>query len=162
MKTLNQNHISSIIRLINSSPFFSLLSLDVKELDYGYCKLEIDLEYKHLNPFGGIHGGVYSAAIDTAAYWAVYCAAPADMGLISLDLHVDNISAVQSGKLIVEGRQIKAGRSVCLAEGTVKDEKGKLLACGSSKQVIVPGLQTVNQAIAAMGLPPLPPKFLPE
>ena len=162
MKPLNPKHIREIIRLINHSPFFSLLSLDVKALEYGYCRVEIALEEKHLNPFGGLHGGVYSAAIDTAAYWAVYCAAPEEMGLISLDLHVDNLSTVQSGKLIVEGKQVKAGRSVCLAEATVKDCCGKLLACGSSKQVLVPGLQTIPQAIAAMGMPPLPPKFLSQ
>lgn len=159
MKQLNPAHKRAIIDLINRSPFFSLLSLDVRELDYGYCMLEIEVEQKHLNPFGGLHGGVYSSAIDTVAYWAVYCAVPEDAGLISLDLHVDNISTIQSGKLIVEGKQIKAGRSVCLSEGTVKDVNGRLLAYGSSKQIIKPGLQTVEQAIAAMGYDPLPPKY---
>lgn len=137
-----------------------MLSLDVKALEYGYCKVEVRLEEKHLNPFGGLHGGVYSSAIDTAAYWAVYGTVPEDVGLISLDLHVDNISAAQNGILIVEGWQVKAGRTVCLAEGEIRDEEGKLLARGSSKQVIIPVLQTVRQAVAAMRRPPLPPKFL--
>lgn len=160
MKKLNSRHVDAIVELINHSPFISLLSLKVCTLEYGYCKLEIDLENKHLNPFGGLHGGVYSSAIDTVTYWAVYCSIDEDMGLVSLDLHVDNIATVQSGKLIVEGTQIKSGGTVCFAEGTVKDISGKLLAHGTSKQIIVDGLQTVEQAIAAMGHEPLPPKFI--
>ena len=160
MKELNPAHLGAVIDLINRSGFFSLLSLDVKALDYGSCRLEIALESKHANPFGGLHGGVYAAAIDTAAYWAAYCRAPEGAGLISLDLHVDNLAPAQGTRLFVEGRQIKEGRTVCLCEGTVRDEDGRLLACGTSKQVVVPGLQTIAQAAEAMGIETLPPKFL--
>ena len=52
-------------------------------------------------------------------------------------------------------------RVECLpGRGTVKDETGKLLAKGSSKQIIIPGLQTVNQAVAAAGVSAIAPKFL--
>jgi uncharacterized protein (TIGR00369 family) len=159
MKPLNPKHIAALIDLINSSHYLSLLSLNVHTIESGRCMLELNLEEKHLNPFGGLHGGVYSSAIDTAAYWASYGSVPEDMGLISVDLHVDNISAVQSGKLIVEGRLIKAGRMVCFSEATVKDEKGKLLAHGTSKQLVTSGLQTVNHALETMGHDALPLKF---
>jgi len=162
MKELNKKHIEAVIKLINSSPYFSLLSINVCAIEYGYCKIEVNLEEKHLNPFGGLHGGVYSSAIDTAAYWAVYGSVDEDMGLISIDLHVDNISSVQKGKLIVEGKQIKAGRTICFSEGVIKDENGKLLAHGISKLLVTNNLQTINQAAIAMGHEALPPKFKKE
>lgn len=115
---------------------------------------------KHLNPFGGLHGGVYAALIDTAAYWSVYCDLDEDAGLISLDLKVDNLSTAKGGKLVVEGNRIKVGRSICLSEATVTDEQGKLLAHGSSKQMVTRGLQSIHQAVIATGYPSLPPKFL--
>ncbi len=118
------------------------------------------MDTKHLNPFGGIHGGVYASIIDTAAYWAVYCELEEDAGLISLDLKVDNLSTAKEGKLIVEGRQIKVGRSICLSEATVTDTQGKLLAHGTSKQMVTQGLQSIDQAVVAMGHQALPPKFL--
>jgi uncharacterized protein (TIGR00369 family) len=160
MKQLNSEHIRAVIDLINKSPYFSLLSLYVRTIEYGYCRLEIILEQKHLNPFGGLHGGVYASAIDTAAYWAVYGSVDENAGLISIDLYVDNIATVQNGTLIVEGKQIKAGRSICFSEGTIKDENGKLLVRGTSKLLVTNGLQTVNQAVIAMGYETLPPKFL--
>lgn len=160
MNNLNPEHVKAILELINQGPFFKLLSMEVRTLDSGYCRVEVDLDMKHLNPFGGLHGGVYAALIDTAAYWAVYCDLDEDAGLISLDLKVDNLSTAKDGRLIVEGNRIKVGRSICLSEATVTDEQGKLLAHGSSKQMITRGLQSIHQAVTTMGYPPLPPKFL--
>ena len=162
MQRINPEHIKAVINMINNGPFFRLLSINVYELGIGFSKLKVELEKKHLNPFGGIHGGVYSSLIDTAAYWAVYCDMAEDSGLISLDVNVDNMSPVRDGLLIVEGIRIKAGRNICIAEAVIKNEQGKLVAHGKSKQMVTQGLQTINQAVAAMGSPPLPPKFVDD
>ena len=159
MRMLNLDHIKAVTDLINRGPYFQLLSMEVRELSLGHSKVVVDLERKHLNPFGGIHGGVYSSLIDTAAYWAVYCDIEENAGLISLDVQVDMLSAVKDGLLIVEGKRIKAGRSICKAEATITDTNGKLLAHGASKQMVVPGVQTINQAVLSLGYQSLPPKF---
>lgn len=160
IKKLNPEHIKAILGLINQGPYFKLLSMEVCELDFGHCRVEANLDTKHLNPFGGLHGGVYASIIDTAAYWAVYCELEEDDGLISLDLKVDNLATAKDGKLIVEGKRIKVGRSICLSEATVTDAQGRLLAHGTSKQLRTQGLQSINQAVTAMGCQSLPPKFL--
>lgn len=162
MQRLNPEHLKAIIELINHGPYFQLLSMKLTELSLGYAKVVVDLERKHLNPFGGIHGGVYSSLIDTAAYWAVYCDVAENAGLISLDLNVNNLSPVKEGCLVVEGKRIKAGRTICLAEAVILDSQGKYLAHGISKQMITPGLQTITQAISEMGYNSLPPKFINE
>ncbi len=160
MRTINPEHINGIMDLINQAPYFKLLAMEVKELKPGYSRVEVNLENKHLNPFGGIHGGVYSSLIDTAAYWAVYCDVEEDAGFISLDVQVDMLSAVKDGLLVVEGKRIKAGRSICKAEAVISDGNGKTLAHGTSKQMVIPGVQTINQAILSLGYQPLPPKFM--
>ncbi|MDD3365240.1 MAG: hypothetical protein PHZ03_09690 [Syntrophomonas sp.] len=45
------------------------------------------------------------------------------------------------------GERIKIGRSICLAQTTITDEKGKLLAHGSSKLLVTHGLQTIPQML---------------
>ena len=160
MKKLNPEHVSAVLNLINEGPYFKLLSMEVREMRPGYSRVEVDVAEKHLNPFGGLHGGVYASTIDTAAYWAIYCELEEEVGLISLDLNVDNLAAVRDGLLIIEGRRIKVGRSVCSAEVSVKDAGGKYLAHGTSKQMVTRGLQTIGQAVQAMGHPALPPKFI--
>lgn len=160
MRMLNPEHIKAVIDLINQGPYFRLLSMEVCELGSGYSKVVVDLGRKHLNPFGGIHGGVYSSLIDTAAYWAVYGDVEENAGLISLDIKVDNLAPIKEGRLVVEGKQIKAGRNICIAEAVIINHQGKYLAHGTSKQMVIPGLQTIAQAVYAMGYKPLPPKFI--
>ena len=160
MKTVNPDHVKAVLDLINNGPYFRLLSMTVSAMGAGFARVEMDIENKHLNPFGGVHGGVYSSLIDTAAYWAVYCDIEEDSGLISLDLHVDNLAPVQEGHLVVEGKRIKVGKNICLAEAVVIDGEGKYLAHGTSKQMVVPGLQSMAEAVSAMGGEPLPPKFI--
>jgi uncharacterized protein (TIGR00369 family) len=159
-KTLNPDHMRVVLDLINKGPYFRLLSMKVSAMGKGFAKVEMDIANKHLNPFGGIHGGVYAALIDTAAYWAVYCDIEADAGLISLDVKVDNLAPVKGGHLMVKGKRIKAGKSICIAEAVIVDDKGKHLAHGISKQMVLPGLQTMAQAVSVMGYEPLPPKFV--
>ncbi|MBI4800105.1 MAG: PaaI family thioesterase [Desulfarculus sp.] len=161
MPTLNPQHVRAVIELINQSPFFRHLSMPVKDIGPGYSLVELDIGRQHLNPFGGLHGGVYASAIDTAAYWAVYCELAEDLGLITLDLKVDYLAPVRAGKMVIKGRRIKIGKTICLAEAIAMDQNDKWLAHGVSKMMVTPGLQTVTDALAFMGQAQLPPKFLP-
>ena len=160
MKQINPRHIEALIPLINKSPYFSLLSMTITDIGHGYCKMEMQLDkQKHNNPFGGLHGGVYASAIDSAAYWAVYCSIDENSGLISLDLHIDNLATTSCNKVFIEGKLKRSGRTVCFSEATVTDPNGKLLAFGTSKQLVTNNLQTLNQVILNMGNEPLPPKY---
>ena len=161
-RNINPEHITALIDLVNRGSYFLLLDMKVCELGKGYSRVEIDLQGKHLNPFGAIHGGVYSSLIDTATYLSAYCELDEVAGYTTLDLTVNNLSMVREGRIIAEGRSIKVGRSICLAEATVKDADGKLLAHGTSKLMVLEGTQTVNQALKEMGYKALPPKFVSE
>ena len=157
---INPEHIKSLIDLINCGPYFELLSMKVCELGIRYSTVEVNLEKKHMNPFGVIHGGVYSSIIDTAAYWSVYCELDENVGFTSIDVSVNNLSMINEGKIIVEGKSLKVGRSICLAEARAKNIHGKLLAHGTSKLMILQGKQLINHAIEAVGNHALPPKFI--
>jgi len=160
MPKLNPKHVRMVIDIINRGPYFRHLSMPVKDIGKGYSLVELDIGNEHLNPFGGLHGGVYASAIDTAAYWAVYCELDEDVGLISLDLKVDYLAPVNAGKLIVKGRSIKIGKTICLAEATAFDQNDKWLAHGISKMMVTQGLQTIKDALNFIGAEHLPPKFI--
>jgi acyl-coenzyme A thioesterase PaaI-like protein len=98
--------------------------------------------------------------IDTAAYWSIYCELDEVTGYTSIDLSVNNLSMIREGKIIVDGKSIKIGRSICLAEATARDIHGKLLAYGMSKLMILNGKQSIEQAVKSMGYQPLTSKFL--
>jgi uncharacterized protein (TIGR00369 family) len=122
-------------------------------MDIGYSKVEVELQNKHINSFGAIHGGVYASIIDTAAYWSAYCELDENVRHTSIDVCVHNLSMMREGKIIVEGKSIKIGKSLCMAEATAKDSTGRILAQGTSKMMILNGIEI-------LGYKNLPPKFL--
>jgi uncharacterized protein (TIGR00369 family) len=160
MRRLNPDHARQVIELVNRAHYFRLLSMSILELGIGYSVVEMRLEDKHLNPFGGIHGGAYSSLIDTAAYWALYGDLEEGSGLISIDVNVHNLAVAKEGKLVARGKRVKAGKTVCLGEAVVYDEQKRIMAAGSSKTIVSPGLQTIEGARHFMAAGSLPPKFL--
>jgi len=160
MVSLNPDHVQAVMKAINRGPFFNHLSMPVKEMGMGYSIVDLKVCYEHMNPFGGIHGGVYASVIDTAAYWAAYCELEEKVGLISIDLKIDYLAPISQGLIITKGRSIKIGKSMCLAEATAKNEEGKWLAHGTSKMMVTKGLQTIEDALNFTGLKTLPPKFI--
>src|SRR5512139_1465455 len=160
MLELNPDHVNAVMDIINRGLYFRHLSMPVKEIGVGYSLVELEIGNEHMNPFGGLHGGAYASAIDTAAYWAVYCELDEDVGLISLDLKVDYLAPANAGKLIIKGRSIKIGKTICLAEATAFDQNDKWLAHGISKMMVTQGLQTIRDALDFVGAEHLPPKFI--
>ncbi len=158
MAEISSKHIEAVIEAANGAPFLRHLSMQILTIGPGFSQAGLEVGRQHLNPFGGLHGGVYAAAIDTVTYWAVYCDLPENAGFVSIDLKVDYLSPVQSGKLKAHGRLIKAGKTMCLAQARVVDENERCLAHGSSKILVTQGLQTI--ADMGDGRLNLPPKFL--
>jgi uncharacterized protein (TIGR00369 family) len=154
MKTINPDYIKRICETVNASPYFELLSMKLVDAGIGYSSVEIDLSQKHLQPFGMVHGGVFSSIIDAAAFWAVYPAIEdPTTGMTTVDLKLNYLAPAASGKLIATGRQIKLGRTLGYAEAKVVDHNQKILAHGTSTVIILPG-----KALEVD--PPLPPKFI--
>ncbi len=160
MAELNPKHIEALLKLINRGPYFKHLSMVVKDMGVGYSVAELTIGKEHMNPFGGIHGGVYASVIDTAAYWAVYGELDEDAGYITIDLKLDLLAPATAGKIVVKGKRIRIGKTICLAEAGAFDPMNRCLAHGSSKVMVTPGLQTIRNVVNFTGKKSLPPKFI--
>lgn len=154
MKKINPEFVARVSQVVNGSPYFKLLSMCVQDVGIGYAVLQIDLDTKHLQPFGFIHGGVFASIVDAATFWAVYCSIEDQQAsMTSVDLKLNYLGPVASGKLIARGRQIKLGKSLGYAEAEVTDENNVIVAHGASTLMILPDKKlTVD--------PALPPKFI--
>jgi len=153
MTKLNPDYVEAIKRVVNTSPYFSLISMEIKDLEPGHTRLEVILEEKHLHPFAMVHGGVFASLVDAAAYWALYTEVDEGNWMTTVEMKLNFLAPARAGKLVTEGRRIKLGRTLGLGEARVEDEEGKLLAYGVGTFMILPG----------QGLPAsLPPKFLSE
>ena len=79
---------------------------------------------------------------------------------MSAILRLMEMSIINKGRIIVEGRAIKIGKSLCLTGAAAKDRVGRMLAHGTSKLMALKVNQSTSHAIEAMRYNALPPKFL--
>jgi uncharacterized protein (TIGR00369 family) len=142
---LNPEYKKALSKVINDSPYFSLLSMEIKNLEWGACLLEVELEEKHLQPFGYVHGGLIASVIDAAAFWAVFPRVTDGMGLTTVEMKVNYLAPIQKGRLVAKGRCIKIGRTLALGEAYVNSAEGNLLAHGTSTMMVVSDLKVEGQ-----------------
>ncbi|NIQ39315.1 MAG: hotdog fold thioesterase [Proteobacteria bacterium] len=155
MRKLNPSYVQAVNDIVNRCPYFSLLSMSIREIEIGQSLLHVDAQNKHLQPFGAVHGGVFASIIDAAVFWAVFPEVDEDLSMTTVDLKVHYLAPAQGGKLIAKGRRIKVGKTLALGDAEVSNEEGKALAHGTSILMI---LRNPEMKIA----PSLPPKFLKE
>ena len=153
IKKLNPAHMAAIEKTVNTCPYFTLLSMELKSFDLGESHLEVDVQEKHLQPYGIVHGGVCASLADAAIYWAVYAGMEETVGLTTLELKLNYLAPVSAGRVIAKGRSVKVGKSICLGEASVEDDKGNLVAHGTSTLMVLNSLKFWGQS-------QLPPKFL--
>ena len=153
MRKINPAYLEAVAKRANGSPFFTLISMHITDLDWGESRLEMAIEEKHLQPFGMVHGGIYASVVDAAAFWSVYPQIDDDFGVTTVELKLNYLAPTSSGSIIAKGKSIKVGKSICLAEASVEDETGKLLAHGTETMMVLKDLKI-------QGREALPPKFL--
>ena len=154
MKTPNPEHIKQLSRIINETPYFSLLSMKMVDIGIGFSLFEMEVDHKHYNPSGSAHGGVFASIIDSAAFWACHFDLDnSNSRMISVDLKLNFLAPAASGKLISRGRRIKCGKTLGYGEAEVADENGKLLAHGTSTLMILYDKRLFDDRI-------LPEKFI--
>lgn len=103
MKKLNPEHVAAIQKSVNNCPYFSLLSMGIVSLEPGRSVLKIEVHEKHLQPYGMVHGGVYSSMIDAACFWAGYTEIEEPLGLTTVEMKLNYLAQLQVAFLLRKG-----------------------------------------------------------
>jgi len=81
---------------------------------------------------GTMHGGLPCTLADSAMGIAYACTLDDGESFTTLELKINFLRAVKSGTLTAEGVVVQRGRTIGLAECTVTDEQGRIVAKASS------------------------------
>lgn len=138
MKPVNPAYVDELKELLKKSPYPTHMSMEIETIDIDRADIIMDLGNCHLQPFGIVHGGVISTIVDTATFWAGFLRIPADAGLVNIDLKVNYLKAVKTGRLTAKGVCMKPGRTISYATAEVFDEENTLIAHGSSSLMVLP------------------------
>jgi len=135
----NPDYIGELKTMVNTSPYPSHMRMSLADIAYDTALIHMSLDRCHLQPYGIVHGGVIATIIDTATFWAGFLRLDEDCGLVNVDLKLNYLSSVVQGELRAEGICIRPGRTISYAEARVEDDKGNLVAHGTSSLMALPG-----------------------
>jgi uncharacterized protein (TIGR00369 family) len=113
---------------IADSPFHTWAGIEVVAASPGEVSVAMDVEDRHVNLQGLVHGGMLAILADTACGLAIRSVIEPGRLHITTDLDVHFLSPAKPGRLLGRGSAVKVGRSLAFAEASVEDVEGKLLA----------------------------------
>jgi uncharacterized protein (TIGR00369 family) len=120
-------------------PIASTLGFGAIRLVDGAVVLELEPQSFHDNPIGSMHGGVIATLLDTVTGCAVHATLPVGVTYTSLDLSVRFIRAVRpgTGTVTATGRVVHRGSRTAVAEASLVDDSGRLIATATSTCLVV-------------------------
>lgn len=114
-------------------PMWANLTLGVGAVASGAIEMTASPEERHLNAFGGVHGGYIAAVLDTVLGLAIYTSIGPEDRHITVDLAVKLLKAPSVGvPLVATSALVHVSRSVGVSQAWLRDAAGVLYAHGTT------------------------------
>jgi uncharacterized protein (TIGR00369 family) len=126
-------------------PIATLIGLTLVSVEPGAAVFELQAGPQHANPMGTLHGGVLCDLADAAMGMAYASTLDEGETFTTLELKINFLKPVWSGRLVATGRLVKAGRTVGLVECDVTDAKDALVARATSTCMTLRGDQATGR-----------------
>jgi len=120
------------------NPMAETLGYDIVEAAEGRVAAVADPREGHLNPAGGVHGGLAATMLDSCMGLAVQSMLDKGSAQTTLEFKISFVRPIttRTGPVRAEGKVISFGRRVGTAEGTLTDREGRVLAHGTTTCLI--------------------------
>lgn len=126
-------------------PIAELLGFTLESASPGEAVIVFQAERRHANPMGTLHGGMFGVIADSAMGLAYATTLAPDESFTTLELKVNFLKPVWTGRLIATGRVTKKGSTVGLTTCEVTDEHGSLVAFATSTCMTLRGDQAAGR-----------------
>jgi uncharacterized protein (TIGR00369 family) len=114
------------------------LGYDVTEAASGRVVVTAEPSDIHLNPAGTVHGGFAATLLDSCMGLAIQSTLDKGVGQTTLEFKITLVRSItpETGAIKAEGIVLSRGRRVGTAEGRLTDDRGRLLAHGTTTCLI--------------------------
>ena len=100
-------------------PLRSFLDFDVRDGPDGAAIAFLDVDDRHLNPNGIVHGGVVFTLADTAMGWATLAVLDDGQICASIEVSVRYLRPIPGGRLVATASVLRAGRRIVHLECSI-------------------------------------------
>jgi acyl-CoA thioesterase len=117
--------LAHIRRQFETSPFAASSGMKLVELTPGFAKTSLEIEKRHLNSLGMVHGG----AIFTLADFALGAAVNSrGVAATAISANISFLKAARSGALFAEATEISRSRKLSVCTVRVTNDASDLIA----------------------------------
>ena len=118
--------------ILPEPPVGRLVGFVLKSIEPGHAIFEMEVDERHHNPMGTLHGGIYCDLADAAMGFAYASTLGEGETFTTIELKINFLGAVRKATLTANARVVKAGSTLGYIECEVKDQTGKLVAKAAS------------------------------
>jgi uncharacterized protein (TIGR00369 family) len=132
----------NVVEVLNATRggFNQLIGLTFTKVTYDEVCAEIPVTSKLHQPYGLVHGGVYSTMIETmASVGAAMTAMSRGQTTVGLENATSFLKAVRDGTLHGRALPLTRGRRTQVWEVSIRDDDDKLVATGRVRMICLEG-----------------------
>ena len=100
-------------------PLQSFLDFDIRDGPDGAVVAFLEVDDRHLNPNGIVHGGVVFTLADTAMGWATLAVLDDGQICASIEVSVRYLRPIPGGRLVATASVLRAGRRIVHLECSI-------------------------------------------
>ncbi len=126
-------------------PIARLIGFTLASVEPGRAVIEFEAAERHANPMGTLHGGVLCDIADAAMGMAYASRLDEGETFTTLELKMNFVKPVWTGKLIAKGSVVGGGRTIGLVECRIHDTRGRLIAHATSTCMTLRGDQAIGR-----------------
>lgn len=119
------------------APVAKLLGMSLASAGPGLATFVMDVDERHHNPMGSVHGGILGDLADAAMGYAVISTLSADETFTTIEMKVNFLRPAFQGRLRCHARVESRGRTIVYAVADVYNHEEKLVAKAVSTNLIV-------------------------
>ncbi len=120
-------------------PIGELIGMRLVEARPGEARFEIEVDRRHANPMGTLHGGILCDLGDAAMGCAVATTLEEGQSYTTIELRINFFKPIWTQRLSAIGRVVRRTRRLGYAEAEIHDEGGSLVAKLSSSCLVLSG-----------------------
>lgn len=130
-----------------AQPAMRTIGATLAEVEGGRVVIEMPYDEKLTQQHGFLHGGIVSAALDSACGFAALTMLPPDSGILTIEFKINLLAPARGDRFRFEGNVTKPGRTITVADGTayaVADGQTKRIATMTATLMTVLGREDVK------------------
>lgn len=119
------------------APVAKLLGMHLASAGPGLATFTMDVDERHHNPMGSLHGGILGDLADAAMGYAVISTLAADETFTTVEYKLNFLRPVFAGTLRCQGRVDTRGKTIAYAVADILNAEGKVVAKAVSTNLII-------------------------